>query len=107
HSPFAPHAVRPAHLDDGLVSSVGVVKGTSNGVTLPWLTFSGVGAVSLDTATHDAANAPGDHITVTGGGLADTGLQTLKVTTGPGDDTLEIDSASYALPQAGGSITFN
>jgi uncharacterized repeat protein (TIGR01451 family) len=87
---------------------VGVsVVGTSNGTSLPQLTFTGVPSVTVDTASHDNGSAPGDNITVSAGGLSAAGLQNLKINTGPSDDTLEIDSPSYTLPTAGGAITFN
>lgn len=68
------------------------------------LRFTGVGAFTLDTGSHDGAG-PDDHITVQS--LSSAGLKTFIVNTGAGADRLILDVASLLLPVAGGTFGWN
>jgi hypothetical protein len=87
------------------------ITGTTAGQTLIPLTFSNVPMTILDTGLNDLTLAAShDSVTVAAGGLEATGLLSLIVRTGKGNDTLKVNGPDIGLPgtngTAGGTFTF-
>ena len=80
------------------------ITGTSDGVTIVPMTFFNVGALTLDTATNDGAS-PNDNLTVNIS-LVAAGLQNFTFNSGAGADLFQINLSNYALPAAGGGISY-
>lgn len=87
------------------------IAGTTAGQTLIPLTFSNVPMTILDTGLNDLTLAAShDSVTVAAGGLEATGLLSLIVRTGKGNDTLKVNGPDIGLPgtdgTAGGTFSF-
>ena len=87
------------------------ITGTTAGQTLIPLTFSNVPQAILDTGLNDLTLATShDSVTVAAGGLEATGLLSLIVRTGKGNDTLKVNGPDIGLPgtdgTAGGTFSF-
>lgn len=77
----------------------GTIEGTSGGVTIVPLTYTGVTALVIDTATNDGG-AANDLVTLDAAPIA--GLSTITVNTGAGPDTLALDfNPSNPVPSGG------
>ncbi len=69
------------------------VSGTSGGVNIESTTFTNVTDFRIDAATNDSSGAGNDTITIAANSVA-TGLQSLTVDTGSGNDILTVDSTN-------------
>jgi Ca2+-binding RTX toxin-like protein len=83
------------------------ITGSSGGTAFESITFYNVTNFTIEAGSNDSAGSPDDSITIDSSGLVATGLQNFVINTGIGNDTLTIQSESYSLPVAGGSISFN
>jgi hypothetical protein len=81
------------------------VTGSSDGVTIVPLTFFNVANVTVDTGTNDGVS-PNDSVTMNTPLVASL-LQNLTFSMGLGSDLLTTTLSNYALPVAGGGISFN
>jgi hypothetical protein len=72
------------------------ISGTSGGVAFESITFTNIQTVLIDTGTNDVAGSDADIITIASELLA-TGLQSLTITTGSGDDTLDVSAVTTDL----------
>ena len=77
----------------------GTVEGTSGGVAMVDLTYTGVTNLVIDTATNDGGS-PNDSITLDAAPVA--GLSSIAVNAGAGNDTLTLDfNPSNPVPSGG------
>jgi len=82
------------------------ISGTSDGVAFESIKFKNIQNFTIDTGTNDTAGADADTITISHG-LVAAGLQNLTINAGSGDDVLQVETTSLALPLVGGALTFN
>ena len=61
------------------------------------ITFTNIQTVVIDTGANDVAGASTDEITIASD-LVATGLTNLTITTGIGDDVLQIQAANLSVP---------
>ncbi len=80
------------------------VSGTSSGVAVIPVSFSGITSVDIDSATADGAG--GDDLITISTTFVSTGLTNFTVNTGNGNDRLIANLSNFALPGAG-AFTFN
>jgi RHS repeat-associated protein len=66
------------------------ISGTSGGIPFESVTFFDVTNLTIDTGTNDASGDDADSITIIDTGLVASGLQTLTILTGQGDDIVNI-----------------
>ncbi len=81
------------------------ISGSSGGVAFEAITFLLIPAVTLDTATNDGVLAD-DVVVVDPAGFQAGGLGQFNVITGPGDDVLECQTSTLALPM-GGPVSYD
>jgi autotransporter-associated beta strand protein len=91
---------------DSPAAGVNRIVGTSAGTAFVPVTFGGVRSVSVDTGANDSG-AFDDTIMIPSGGLVATGLQSLALTTGSGNDMLLDYAPNYSLPVPGGTLAFD
>ncbi len=77
------------------------ISGTSSGVGLVPLVFSNVANLGIDTGTNDFGGSGDDSVTLAGNALA-TGLQSISLNTGAGNDTVTVDDTNVFYNLAGG-----
>jgi len=98
---------------DQAAPNTGRVSGTSGGVALEPLTFFNVTTVIVNTAANDASGSDNDSITIAASGINATGLKTLKLNVGTGNNTLTVNGGTTTIdttPGLGGvnlSVTVN
>ncbi len=78
------------------------ISGTSGGVAFESITFTNVQTVVIDAGTHDVAGSDADTVTIASD-LVATGLGSLTISTGSGNDTLVVLSP----PVADGTFSFD
>ena len=83
----------------------GTVEGTSGGVTMVGLTYTGVTHLVIDTGANDGGS-PNDNVTLDAAPVA--GLSTIAVNTGAGADTLTLDfNPSNPVPSGPSGLSFD
>jgi hypothetical protein len=86
------------------------ISGTSGGYGFEEVIFSGVTNLTINVGANDGAGGPADTITILGDavenkGFVATGLQSVAIETGEGDDAVVFAASDFNLPIAGGALT--
>jgi hypothetical protein len=82
------------------------VSGTSDGVGFESMTYYNITNLTVDAAANDGAS-PNDIIDIAAPGLVASGLQSLAIRTGSGDDSLSIVSDRLSLPLGNVELLFD
>jgi hypothetical protein len=77
------------------------ISGTSGDISFESLTFFNTGSVTIDTAANDSEDSRDDVITVGSAGLTASGLSTLVINSGQGNNSFIINGGFAALGPAG------
>jgi len=80
------------------------ISGTSGGVAFESVTFYSVVDVTIDTGANDAAGEDADTIHIDAAGLVASGLESLAIVTGGGNDTITVVPSPQATITVDGEL---